>query len=42
MQFGLVRLTFKIKYESDQIKLMRFDLDRYVRFFRDNTIFFQQ
>jgi len=39
MRFGLVWLTFKIKSEPNQTKLMRFGLDRLVRFFRDNKFF---
>jgi len=39
MRFGLVRLTFKIQSEPNQTKPMRFELDRLVRFYRDNTIF---
>jgi len=41
MQFGLVWLTFKIKFEPNQTKWMRFGLNRLMRFFY-TIIFFQR
>ena len=39
MWFGLVRLTFKKLSEPNQIKQMRFELVRLVRFFKQYNFF---
>jgi len=40
MWFGLVRLTFKMKFEPNQIKPMWFRLDRLMQFFFETIQFF--